>query len=265
MPLVNLNILFKIGFVNIRGIVVFEDVQFCTNLREALMQAFANRISLDIKHDPASLIGTSLNHYDLVIIDSHYSSFDGISLLKLIQPEEDKAKFIVLSSHENLLTRFEAYESGADLFLASPLSKEEFQRTATAIESGFNSPANEEVLSSQANIKDTEADKSSGAIKLTDLLSLICDHEESIEIEFKCMNQEGTLYVYKGTLWHAQTNNCDGTDALLQILRWKSVQISISIPEYFPFRSIYSTLEEAFAEISNPKSLQNSAESSVIA
>ncbi|MEM9444637.1 MAG: hypothetical protein AAGA18_04720 [Verrucomicrobiota bacterium] len=116
-----------------KGIIVLNNEIYASVLEKELNRQLMGMLSISIYSDPCSLVGMDLHDCDLMIIDSHYPSFDGIQLISLLKAKNPHGTLVVSSSAPDPLVEFEASQAGADLFLAQELGEDTARLTAQAI------------------------------------------------------------------------------------------------------------------------------------
>jgi len=80
--------------------------------------------SVDVTHDGEAALTALENNrrYDLLVLDLNLPKLDGLSLIKRVKPDMPRLAIIVLSARSRIEDKVQAFQSGADDFLAKPFS-----------------------------------------------------------------------------------------------------------------------------------------------
>jgi DNA-binding response OmpR family regulator len=80
--------------------------------------------SVDVTHDGEAALTVLENNrrYDLLVLDLNLPKLDGLSLIKRVKPDMPRLAIIVLSARSRIEDKVQAFQSGADDFLAKPFS-----------------------------------------------------------------------------------------------------------------------------------------------
>ncbi len=100
-------------------LVVDDEIDICTLVTRQLKSiGITAEYALSIKE---ALSKTAFNPYDLYIIDLNLTDGSGFTLVQKLKEEQPNSRIIIISAYDNESKK--AIKSGADLFVAKPLSK----------------------------------------------------------------------------------------------------------------------------------------------
>ncbi len=100
-------------------LVVDDEIDICTLVtRQIRSIGIEAEYALSIKE---ALSKTAFNPFDLYIIDLNLTDGSGFTLMKKIKESQPTSRIIIISAYDN--ESKSAINSGADLFVAKPLSK----------------------------------------------------------------------------------------------------------------------------------------------
>lgn len=99
-------------------LVVDDEIDICTLVTRQLQSiGMEAEYALSIQD---ALSKTAFHPYDLYIIDLNLTDGSGFTLMKKLKETQLEARIIIVSAHDSESKR--AMKSGADLFVAKPLS-----------------------------------------------------------------------------------------------------------------------------------------------
>ncbi len=106
-----------------KTILVADDESYILRLLEATLRKGDYRLIL-VHSGVEALASLETEHPDLIILDVMMPDLDGLSTLRQLKAKEATARIpvIVLSAKGHNLTKIEAEEAGAELFLTKPFS-----------------------------------------------------------------------------------------------------------------------------------------------
>jgi DNA-binding response OmpR family regulator len=98
-----------------------EDPSLAAFLRKEL-EADAHSVEVAYDGEAALMALANNRRYDLLILDLNLPKLDGLSLIRQVKPDKPRLAMIVLSARSRIEDKVQAFQSGADDFLAKPFS-----------------------------------------------------------------------------------------------------------------------------------------------
>jgi CheY-like chemotaxis protein len=147
-----------------------------------------------------------VNQVDLVILDIKMPVMDGLQLLTLLKRSRTALPVVVLSGLVTPENRQFALQHGAALVLEKMEVAAGFDAIYPALEAVAEAPA--EGFKGMLR-----------QVALIELLQLECLGRKSSVMEIKSANADGRIYIYDGSIIHAEFGNVFGEKALAGLLR----------------------------------------------
>lgn len=114
-----------------RLLIVEDDLVIANGLVRALTQA---EYAVDhVKDGKQALRAINDDVYDLVILDLGLPTMDGMTLLSQLRQQANPIAVLILTAREDVATRVEALDVGADDFLTKPFHLEELEARVRAL------------------------------------------------------------------------------------------------------------------------------------
>lgn len=158
----------------------------------------------------------STGDFDLVITDLSMPEMDGIELIREIRKLNPYQKIIVVTGFPSQRSQEQAFRLGTLNYIAKPFKP---QRFLELVKDALRS--NEEGLL--------------GAVRLnlSDLVQLYSFMSKTIVLEIlKAKDgEEGRIYLIRGQVIHAETDNLQGKEAFYEIQSWQSGIFKIKVPQ----------------------------------
>lgn len=138
---------------------------------------------------------------DLVAIDLHMPVVDGMQLLALLHRKYPNIVKVILTGDTSTAQRSAALETGAELFLEKPTSREGWKNVF-------------DTLSQLTALQQTEGFHGvMRQVSLPDVLQLSCLSKQSIVLRIRAAETEGFIYVKDGNIIHAKCGQERGENA----------------------------------------------------
>lgn len=143
---------------------------------------------------------------DVVVLDVDMPVMDGIQFLQLILRAHPGQQVVMLSGHADAQRRRQCLESGAVMFLEKLLTPEGYASTFATLDSL------------------AEAQGGSGfqgmmrRVGLQEVIQLECLSRKSSILEVFTPNMRGRIFLYEGSIVHAESKNLKGELALYSLL-----------------------------------------------
>ncbi len=117
-----------------KTILIADDESYILRLLEATFRKGNYRLIL-VRSGLEALATLENEHPDLIILDVMMPDLDGLSALRQLKANEKTAGIpvIVLSAKGHTLTKIQAEEAGAELFLTKPFSPSQLLADVSAI------------------------------------------------------------------------------------------------------------------------------------
>lgn len=98
-------------------LLIDDDEVFCANLKKYFSQA---QLSVSVITDPTVADAIDFSKYALLLLDLDMPLVHGSEIIKKI-PNKRRPVVVIVSGHNDLETRMQLLESGADFFLSKPV------------------------------------------------------------------------------------------------------------------------------------------------
>lgn len=217
--------------------------EYAAMLRQHLTVSIAPDARIDVETDPLRAMQLSPQQYDLILLDTVLSGMDCFQLMAVMKKNAGQTRFVVISEEANELYRFQAYHNGADLFLLRPQSDDEWIEMMDQL-SRLLEPGTVPVAAARPGEAST----------LSELIALQCENQESAMVQVDIIGNSGDIFIYEGTVYHAQCSGFSGERAFAKILAWPTDEMRIKVHKlhYVPPRTIERALPEllmGYAEV----------------
>jgi CheY-like chemotaxis protein len=198
---------------------------------------------VDVELDALRAMQLIPQQYDLIVIDSMLDAMDGLQLLLLFKQQAPAAKFIVVSEVPDELSRLQAYQNGADLFLERPRTPEAFNVILQSIH---------DLLKRHRESRLQDSDRIP-LVSIADIVQTHCLSGDSVLLLVRGKQQSGDIFIFRGEVYHAQYPGKGGEEAFDEIIRWdggharvKTLKLTHLPPRTIevPYRKLLERLEE---------------------
>jgi CheY-like chemotaxis protein len=231
-----------------QALILTSHREYAQTMRQGLLKLGDAQTRIDIELDALRAMQLAPQQYELILLDTILDTMDGLQLLLLIKQQAPSSKFIIVSDSADEKSRAEAYQNGADFFLARPHTPEAF---ALAVESikGLLDPnrADESV----------QDEKESQVVNIVDIVQMRCLSGDSVVLLVRSQYQGGDIFIYRGEVFHAQYPGKSGEAAFHDMIHWngglvkiKAVKLSHTPPRTIeiPYRQLLATVENSGAQ-----------------
>jgi CheY-like chemotaxis protein len=172
---------------------------------------------------------------NLLLLDLRMPQMDGFQVLAIVRRKFPALRVVVMTASEDEQFRARAYAMGIDLYLIKPKTGKEIINFVDCIESLLE---REEAGGFRGVQSKT----------LVDLIQLECLTQSSAILKITTASAEGRIWVQRGDIIDAATNDLAGKEALLEMLRWKTGNFEI-LPNDIPRpRTIFTGWESLLME-----------------
>lgn len=184
---------------------------------------------------PQALALLDSEPFQLLLLDLRMPSMDGFQVLAIVRRKFPALRVVVMTAVDDEQFRARAYAMGIDLYVEKPKTGKEIINFVDCIES---------------LLEREEAGGFRGVQSKTlmDIVQLECLTQSSAILKITTATSEGRIWVQRGEIIDAATQDISGKDAFLEMLRWKSGNFEI-LPTDIPRpRTIYSSYESLLME-----------------
>jgi len=117
-------------------ILIIEDDQALAKLIKVGLEA--EQFNIDIAYDgKTALNNTFVNKYHLILLDLNLPDFDGTEILEKLRTNGDKTPVIIISARNNVKSKLEGLNLGADDYLVKPFAFDELLSRIKAVNRRF--------------------------------------------------------------------------------------------------------------------------------
>lgn len=203
--------------------------------RQHITLSLAPEARVDVETDPLRAMQLSPQQYELILLDTVIGNMDCFQWMTVMKKQAPQVRFVIVSEEANEFYRFQAYHNGADLFLLRPQSQEAWEEVLGQLRQLLE-PATVPLASAQAGDVST----------LSELVALRCQQADSSMIQVDIIGNSGDIFIYEGTVYHAQCSGYSGERAFVEMLAWPAEQMRIKVYKlnYTPPRTIERNLSE---------------------
>ena len=173
--------------------------------------------------------------FNLLLVDLRMPTMDGFQVLAIVRRKFPALRVVVMTAAEDEQFRARAYAMGIDLYMEKPKTGKEIINFVDCIESLLE---REEAGGFRGVQSKT----------LVDIIQLECLTQSSAILKITTATGEGRIWVQRGEIYDAASNDLSGKEAFLEMLRWRTGNFEI-LPSDIPRpRTIFSNYESLLME-----------------
>lgn len=173
--------------------------------------------------------------FNLLLCDLRMPQMDGFQVLAIVRRKFPALRVVVMTGAEDEQFRARAYAMGIDLYIQKPKTGKEIINFVDCIESLLE---REEAGGFRGVQSKT----------LVDIIQLECLTQSSAILKITTASSEGRIWVQRGEIIDAATNEVAGKEALMEMLGWKTGNFEI-LPSDTPRpRTIFGRWESLLME-----------------
>ena len=192
-----------------KTVLLVDDEQSVVNAVKGGIETYLDDIEVLVAFDGhQALKKLNSNRVDLVITDINMPVMDGLELLASMSRDYPDIPFIVMTGHANVEVEKEVTRLGSLSYVKKPFSLKKLAD----------------------NVSKSLKPGSSGyihGVSLATFLQMAAYEQKTGTLEIRSQGRVGQLYLRHGKLIDAATDDLDGRDAALQIMRWTEPEIHI--------------------------------------
>ena len=173
--------------------------------------------------------------FKLLLVDLRMPTMDGFQVLAIVRRRFPALRVVVMTGADDEQFRARAYAMGIDLYLEKPKTGKEIINFVDCIESMLERD-------------DRGGFRGVQSKTLVDIIQLECLTQSSIILKVQSAAGEGRFWIQKGEILDAATGEFVGSDAFLEMLRWKTGSFEILPSEAPRPRTIFSSYESLLME-----------------
>ena len=174
-------------------------------------------------------------HFNLLLADLRMPQMDGFQVLAIVRRKFPALRVVVMTGSEDEQFRARAYAMGIDLYIQKPKTGKEIINFVDCIESLLE-------REEQGGFRGVQSKT------LVDIIQLECLTQSSAILKISTATGEGRIWVQRGEIIDAATNDLSGKEALLEMLRWKSGNFEMLASDIPRPRTIFSSYESLLME-----------------
>lgn len=208
--------------------------EYAAMFRQHITLSLAPDARVDVETDPLRAMQLSPQQYDLFLLDTVIGNMDCFQFMAVMKKQAFQTRFVVISEEANELYRFQAYHNGADLFLLRPKTDEDWKEVLTQL-GHLLEPATVPLSVQPGDVS-----------SLGELIYQQCQKMDSCMIQADIIGNSGDIFIYEGTVYHAQCSGFSGERAIAAILAWPAEEMRIKVHRlnYVPPRTIERPLSD---------------------
>ncbi|PTX99955.1 hypothetical protein DB346_19290 [Verrucomicrobia bacterium LW23] len=200
-----------------RALILSNQRPYANSLKSLLEEQVAPGCRVDVETDALRAMQISPRAYQLIVLDAELSGTDGLQLLLMKKRQSAATKFIMVSDFPNELTRFQAFQNGASVFLVRP--------AGDAAWPGFMKEISDVI--NPAGATRAAVDAAPATVPVADIIQTECLSGHSTGIQVYRGEEIGDIFIYQGELYHAQCAGMSGPRAFFHIVAWPMEEVSI--------------------------------------
>ena len=173
--------------------------------------------------------------FNLLLVDLRMPQMDGFQVLAIVRRKFPALRVVVVTGAEDEKFRARAYAMEIDLYIEKPKTGKEIIHFVDCIESLLESEE-------QGGFRGVQSKT------LVDIIQLECLTQSSAILKITTATGEGRIWLQRGEIVDAATNEHSGKEALLEMLRWKTGNFEILPADVPRPRTIFSSYEGLLME-----------------
>jgi CheY-like chemotaxis protein len=173
--------------------------------------------------------------FNLLLADLRMPQMDGFQVLAIARRKFPALRLVVMTGAEDEQFRARAYAMGIDLYIQKPKTGKEIINFVDCIESLLE-------REEQGGFRGVQSKT------LVDIIQLECLTQSSAILKITTATGDGRIWVQRGEIIDAITNELSGKEALLEMLRWKSGSFEMLASDIPRPRTIFSSYESLLME-----------------
>jgi len=221
---------------NQQRILILDDEKDILDIYQEILARLPSQPSIQAVDNGAQAIAIlEGQQFNLLLCDLRMPQMDGFQVLAIVRRKFPALRVVVMTSAEDEQFRARAYAMGIDLYIQKPKTGKEIINFVDCIESLLE---REEAGGFRGVQSKT----------LVDIIQLECLTQSSAILKITTASTEGHIWVQRGEIIDATTNDAAGKEALMEMLGWKSGNFEI-LPSDTPRpRTIFGRWESLLME-----------------
>lgn len=149
---------------------------------------------------------------DLIISDIKMPGLSGLELLRIVSEEWPETKVIIMTAFGSEVLENEVERIGTPFYIEKPFDLRYLRK----------------LVFEALNLSSVECEGALLNSRIKDMLAFSCQTRRTSQLTFNDGIREGTVYLQRGEIVHAECGELEGESALFDILDWEEAHFRVN-------------------------------------